>query len=215
LQKSTDQAEFALADWYHVGMTSPHAPVKERPGAVELIDEFVSSAYVFSMAVCGLLEQRALRELADAQITSSQLALLHLAGQFEDQTVNDLAAFLGVSSAAANQAVDCLARRKLLQRRAGEVALTEAGRALLNDYQSARKRRLARIFRQFPAAELRKAVGVLDRLAGAIVMQSGDPEEVCLQCSIYLRSRCLLQEVVRRSCALHQRKRHRPRGSQA
>ncbi len=196
-------------DWYYVGMTSPHAPVTEMPGAVELIDEFVNSACVFSTAVCGLLEQRVLRELDEAQVTSSQLTLLRLAGQFENQTVNDLAAFLGVSSAAASQAVDRLARHRLLQRRAGEVALTKAGRGLLKDYQSARRRRLSRIFRQFAPGELRKAVGVLDRLAGAIVMQSGDPEEVCLQCSIYLRNRCLLQEVVRRSCAFHQRKRRR------
>ena len=51
---------------------------------------------------------------------------------------------------------------------------------------------------------------VLDRLAGTIVMQSGDPEELCLQCSIYLRNRCLLQEVVRRSCAHHRRKSRKP-----
>lgn len=196
-------------------MTSPPAPVKEKPGAVELIEEFVSSASVFSMAVCGLLEQRVLRELADAQLTSSQFTLLRLAGQFQDQTVNDLAAFLGVSSATASQAVDCLARRKLLQRRAGAVTPTAAGRGLLNNYQSARRRRLARVFRQFPAAALRKTVDVLDQLAGAIMMQSGDPEEVCLQCSIYLRNRCLLQEVVRRSCARHQRKRRRRGISQA
>jgi len=187
-------------------MTSPRTPVKEKPGAVELIDEFVSSAHVFSMAVSDLLEQRVLRDLAEAQLTSSQLKALRLASQFQDQTVSDIAAFLGVSSAAASQAVDRLARRKLLERRAGELALTEAGRRLLDDYQSARKRRLARIFRQFPAPVLRKTVEVLDRLAGAIVMQSGDPEEVCLQCSIYLRNRCLLQEVVRRSCSHHQRK---------
>ena len=206
-EMGTKSAEcWPASDWYDVGMTSPHTPVKEKPGAVELIDEFVSSARVFSMAVSDLLEQRVLRDLAEAQLTSSQLKVLRLASQFQDQTVRDIAAFLGVSSAAARQAVDRLARRKLLERRAGELALTAAGRGLLDDYQSARKRRLARIFRQFPATELRRTAELLDRLASAIVMQSGDPDELCLQCSIYLRNRCLLQEVVRRSCAHHQRK---------
>ena len=206
-EMGTKSAEcWPASDWYDVGMTSPRKIVKETPGAVELLDEFVSSASVFSMAVSDLLEQRVLRDLAEAQLTSSQLKVLRLASQFQDQTVRDIAAFLGVSSAAARQAVDRLARRKLLERRAGELALTAAGRGLLDDYQSARKRRLARIFRQFPATELRRTAELLDRLASAIVMQSGDPEEVCLQCSIYLRNRCLLQEVVRRSCSHHQRK---------
>jgi len=197
-------------DWYDVCMSSPDPLVKEKSAAVELVEQFVASTHVFSMAVSDVLEQRVLRDLAEAQLTCSQLRVLRLVSQFPDQTVDDIAAFLGISSAAASQAVGRLARRKLLGRRAGELALTAAGRGLLDDYQSARKRRLGRIFRQFPAAELRKTAELLDRLAGAIVMQSGDPEELCLQCSIYLRNRCLLQEVVRRSCSHHQRKGRKP-----
>ncbi len=41
---------------------------------------------------------------------------------------------------------------------------------------------------------------VLDRLAAAIVNECADPEEICLQCGIYFKERCLVQDLIRRSC---------------
>jgi DNA-binding MarR family transcriptional regulator len=172
----------------------------------QLIGDFVGSAHVFALAVSHVMEQALLREVLGERLSSPQLKLLRLVSQFGDQTVSDVAAFLSLTSAAAGKAVDRLVRRGLLRRtkpevgqRASQLALTAAGRRLLKDYQTARTRKLERIFRQVPAAQLRQSAQLLDRLAACIVSHSASPEQLCLACSAYLRQRCLLQEVVRRS----------------
>jgi hypothetical protein len=46
---------------------------------------------------------------------------------------------------------------------------------------------------------------LLDRIAASIVTNTTNPEEVCLQCEVYLKERCLLQEVARRTCSYRRR----------
>jgi hypothetical protein len=40
----------------------------------------------------------------------------------------------------------------------------------------------------------------LDRLSANIVDQTANPQELCFQCGIYFREKCLLRELVRRTC---------------
>ena len=189
-------------------MTRPMPAEEDNPGGpmAQLIDDFVGSAHVFALAVSHVKEEGLRREVLGKRLSSSQLKLLRLVSQFDDQTVNDVAAFLGLTSAAAGKAVDRLVRRGLLRRtqaevgqRASQLALTAAGRRLLKDHQTARTRKLEKIFRQVPTAQLRQSTQLLDRLAACVVSHSASPQQLCLECSAYLRQRCLLQEVVRRS----------------
>jgi len=46
----------------------------------------------------------------------------------------------------------------------------------------------------------------LERMTKGIVHDSANPEEICLQCGIYLKKRCLVREAAEAQCSYQQRK---------
>jgi DNA-binding MarR family transcriptional regulator len=173
----------------------------------EPIQEFLGSAHVFASAVSDRLEQKLLGETAGGQLTFSQLKLLKVVSLTDAHTIGDVAAFLGVTSTAASKAVDKLVRCMLLRRTEGEadrrssqLSLTTPGRDLLTAYEAARNRKLQEIFGQCSLEQLRVTSELLDRLSAAIVDHTAKPEEICLQCGIYFREKCLLRECGQRTC---------------
>lgn len=181
-------------------------------GTARVVYDFLGSTHLFSKAVHELLEQKLLDRVTEEQVTASQITLLQLLMESESATVSDVAAFLGVSAAAASKAVDRLERRGLLQRiatasdrRTSDLRLTESGRALVKRYEEDKIRTLEKAFRQFPADELRAAAELLDRLATSLVNQSERPEAICLQCYMYNRKDCLVRATTRRTCLYNQR----------
>jgi len=172
-----------------------------------LLQDFLGSAHIFASAMQQVLETKLLREVAGSRLSSTQLKLLKLIAAKGRQTVGGVAAFLGVSQPAASQAVDRLVRGKWLRRAAGEadrrsirLSLTPAGRRLLADYDSARMRKLLKVIDGLSPARLRATAALLDCVAARIVNHTANPEEVCLQCGIYFRERCLLRESTGRQC---------------
>jgi DNA-binding MarR family transcriptional regulator len=172
-----------------------------------MIHDFLGSAHIFASAVNEVVEKRLLQELAGKQLSLSQFKLLKMVALTGAQTITDVGLFLGVSNAAASKAVDKLVRRKLLRRAEGQpdrreirLSLTESSRRLLLAYEARKERKLARIFRQYSAKDLRRAATLLDRLSAGLVNHHAHPEEICLQCGIYFRDRCLVRQLVKRNC---------------
>jgi len=170
-------------------------------------NDFLGSAHVFATAVGDVMEEKLLHEVAGKRASLTQLKLLTLVARTDTHTIGDVAAFLGVSKAAAGQTVEKLVRRRWLRRRvektdrrAAKVSLTESGQHLLAAYESARNQKLAKVFRGFSDKELRHMADLLDRVSTEIVNHSAKPEEICLQCGIYFRERCLLRNVMGRTC---------------
>jgi DNA-binding MarR family transcriptional regulator len=190
----------------------------------QLINELLGSANVFVSALSGVMEQRLLADIAGKQLTLSQLKVLKLLDLTDARNIGDVAAFLGVSNAAASKTVDRLVRRKYLHRaqgradrRSSELSLAEAGRKLLKRYEAAKNRKLSEAFADTDPAELERTAGFLERLTRGIVTHSGNADEICLQCGIYLQKRCLVREVTRSECSYQQRANRRPsnhRGAQ-
>ncbi len=119
----------------------------------QLVNELLGSAHLFVSAVSGVMEQKLLSEIAGKQLTLSQLKVLKLLDLTEAHNVGDVAAFLGVSNAAASKAVDRLVRRKYLRRtegradrRSSDLSLAAAGRSVLKRYETAKDRKLAEMF---------------------------------------------------------------------
>jgi DNA-binding MarR family transcriptional regulator len=173
----------------------------------DLSNEFLSSARVFAWSVREVIERTVLREIAGDKLSFSQLKLLYLVGHTDTLNIGDAAAFLGVTCGAASKAVDKLVRRRLLRRvapaedrRSFRLSLTETSRKLMEAYQTARDYRTKLALSQFPLDELRRTSELLDRLAGAIVSGSADPDAVCMQCEIYFREHCRFGEYGRRNC---------------
>jgi len=180
----------------------------------QLVNELLGSAHLFVSAVSGVMEQQLLTEIAGKHLTISQLKILKLLDLTEAHNVGDVAAFLGVSDAAASKSVDRLVRRKYLRRtegrtdrRSSDLSLAVAGRTVLKRYEAAKDRKLAAMFGNLDADELQHTASFLERLTKGIVHDSANPEEICLQCGIYLnKKRCLVREAGQPDCHYQRRK---------
>ena len=179
----------------------------------DLINDFLGSTHVFASSVNDVIEERLLREVGPPQLTFSQFKLLKLVALTDAQTIGDVAAFLRVSNAAASKAVDKLVRQGLLvreeaqsDRRAIQLSLTASSRKVLAAYNAAKDRKLASVFRQFSAQDLQRTADLLDRLTAGIVDHTAREEEICLQCGIYYRKKCLVRQLVRRNCIYHRQR---------
>jgi DNA-binding MarR family transcriptional regulator len=186
--------------------------------SADLSNEFLSSARVFAWSVREVIERTVLREVAGDRLTFSQLKLLYLVAHTDALNIGDAAAFLGVTCGAASRAVDKLVHRRLLRRvapaedrRSFRLSLTETSRKLMEAYQAARDHRTKLALQQFPADELKRTAELLDRLAGAIVSSSANPNATCMQCEIYYRERCRFSEYGQRNCFYEHHKVREPR----
>jgi DNA-binding MarR family transcriptional regulator len=194
-------------------MEKPSTPAEG--GKADLMNDFLGSAQIFAMAMGQVIEEELWREAADSQLTVSQLKLLKLINLPGGHTISDVAAFMGVSKAAASKAADKLARRMLLRRAEGEedrrtiyLSITSGGTRLLDAYNTATRKKLTEVFGQFSRDELQQVVDLLNRLSTQIVNQSARPEELCVQCGIHYRETCLVRQRLGREC-LYQRQRER------
>jgi len=179
----------------------------------ELLNDFLGSTHVFASSVNDVIEERLLREVGPPQLTFSQFKLLKLVALTDAQTIGDVAAFLRVSNAAASKAVDKLVRQGLLvreeaqsDRRAIQLSLTASSRKVLAAYNAAKDRKLASVFREYSAEDLQRTAELLDRLTAGIVDHTAREEEICLQCGIYYRKKCLVRQLVRRNCIYHRQR---------
>jgi DNA-binding MarR family transcriptional regulator len=178
----------------------------------EILNDFVGSAHIFASAVNDLMEMQLCREVGQ-DLSFSQLKLLKLVSIKDADTISDVAAFLGVSNTAAGKAVDKLVRRDLVHRteapadrRAFRLSLTEEGRRILTGYDAAKSRVLEEVIGQFPPEELIRAANLLDRLSLGIVNLTASEGELCLQCGIYFREKCLMRNQQIRTCFWHRQR---------
>jgi DNA-binding MarR family transcriptional regulator len=185
----------------------------DRPDQEQIINELLGDAHVFVAAVSGVMENALLSQVAGKHLTLSQLKILKLIDVTDAHHVGDVAAFLGVSDAAASKAVDRLVRQKYLRRavapsdrRSSELSLAAAGRKLLTQFETAKKRKLAKLFGDLDPEQVRRTSEFLERLTKGIVNTTANPEEICLQCGIYLKRRCLVREAARADCQYHKRR---------
>ena len=169
--------------------------------------DFLGSVHGLATAVGDVIEKSLLQSVAGKKLSFAQFTILKLVALRDSQTIRDVATFLRVSDAAASKTVDKLVRLGLLRRVEGEVdrravrlLLTSASRRLLAAYDAAQKPKLASVFRGLPGAELGRTAQFLDRLSAEIIDHGSRPEEVCRQCGIYFRERCLVQQLVGRRC---------------
>jgi DNA-binding MarR family transcriptional regulator len=183
-------------------------------GAAKLspIQGFVGSAHLFSSALTDVLQTRLLQESGGKSLSVANLKLLQLLAIARTQTVGDLAAFLGVSNAAASKMVERLVQAGWLSRSAGitdrrsaDVALTAQAERLLAQYQRRRRQKLAKVFGGASHAQLRALTKLMDTITVRIVNHSARAENICLHCGIYFRDKCLVRDLGGKDCFYRQR----------
>jgi DNA-binding MarR family transcriptional regulator len=183
-----------------------------------IINDFLASMHIFSSAIGELMATHLEDELG-GELTIPQLKLLKLIARTETESISEIAAFLGVSNAAASKAVDRLARRGLVERveskddrRATRLSLTVKGTFLLKRYEDVQNRVLEGLFRQFMPQDFIQTAELLDQLSADLVDQETGPQELCFRCGIYFRDKCVLRDVNRRNCYCNLRKRQKGKG---
>jgi len=183
-----------------------------RTARVGRIQEFVGSAHLFSSALTDVLQNRLLHEAGAVGLSFSQLKLLQLLAIAETQTVGELAAFLGVSNAAASKTVEKLVQQGWVSRataesdrRTANVTLTPRARRLLATYEQKRREKLNKVFEKTSAQELRKLARLMDRVTVGIVNHNAKPEDICLHCGIYFRDKCLVRDLGELNCLYRRR----------
>lgn len=185
--------------------------------ANRVLMDLLGSAHVFASALTNVLERKLVQQLSENRLTSTQIKVLQLVSRTETHSVGDVAVFLDVSGAAASKTVDKLVRGGWLRRieakpdrRATELFLTRLGEKLLKAYDSARLRSMTSICRELQSGDLTELSKRLDSLSARIVKHVVRSEDICLQCGIHLRERCILHEESGTVCAY---RRNRNRGN--
>lgn len=170
--------------------------------------DLLGSAHVFASALTNVLEQKLVGQLAAGLLSPAQIKVLQLIARTETHSVGDVAVFLDVSDAAASKTVEKLVRRGWIRRieakpdrRATELFLTGSGKKLLKAYDAARLRSISAICRDMPNPEILDLAKRLDVLSAAIVRHVVRSEDICLQCGIHLRERCVIREESGAVCA--------------
>jgi len=180
-----------------------------RAETLEAINDLLASATIFTTASSEVLAA-ALEGVADHRLTFTQLKLLRLVDRQGHLTVGDVAAFLGISNAAASKAVDRLVRGGLLgraeapgDRRATEVSVTAEGRALLQQFDERSSAALLKLLSGVAVPQLRDITGGLDRLSVSLIGGSRERKSLCFRCGLYFRDDCLLRTSSDDRCYLH------------
>lgn len=176
---------------------------------IERIQQVMGASHIFCTTVNEMLE-RSLEEASDEQLVLSQVKLLLLIARPEQRfKVTDVAEFLGVTNAAASRAIDRLVQRGLIDRsvsledrRAVDLSLTAASRALLDRFTEIRNRELLRVLGDFPKDKLEQAAELLDELSVRLAELETEEEERCLRCGIHFRDGCVMRDVLGRECVV-------------
>ncbi len=175
--------------------------------------DFLGSAHVFTSALTDVMERKVVDQVSDGELTFEQVKVLQLLAKPDGHNVSDVAAFMRVSNAAASKSIEKLVRMKLLQRsegktdrRAAHLFLTDAGQRLLTKYGFLRLRAFTRITEGIPREDIQNLSRTLDKLSARIVSQILGSNNVCLQCGIHLRERCVLNEETGGLCTYRRRR---------
>jgi len=182
----------------------------EAEERIALIRQVMGASHVFCSTVSELLE-RTLSGATEEPLALSQVKLLLVIAQPRQRfKVTDVAEFLGVTNAAASRSIDRLVQRGLVDRtvsqedrRAVDLTLTEAGKALLDRFTEARNAELLELLGDYPEEKLRQVARLLDELS-VLLLNPGPGEERCLRCGVHLRTGCVLRDVLGRECTVSQ-----------
>ncbi|HEY5609987.1 MAG TPA: MarR family transcriptional regulator, partial [Thermoanaerobaculia bacterium] len=163
----------------------------------------VRFAHIFSSAVREILEQQLFHEVSGNGLTLSQFHLLEFIalGDKRHQML-DVAAFLGVSTAAATKNVDKLQRLGLVNRkpfpgdrRVTLLSLSRKGRRVVEQYAEVEQKKLATVLHRFRSAELTTLARLLERCSIELVRAGGDAHAVCLRCAGHFDEECSIRHL--------------------
>lgn len=177
--------------------------------------QLLGAARILSLAVQETVESKLQTELAGDRLSRSQWKLLEIFATTEVGNVTEVAAYQGVSTAAASKAVDRLVRLNLVERAEDHedrrhicLSLSAEGRALSAEYKRRLDQRLAELFGSVRPDGLLQLATDLDHLSAEVLRGAGGSNQVCVQCGLHEHDGCLMDNSLNRTCQFHSV--HRP-----
>jgi len=162
----------------------------------ELLSHAELVAGVFLQAMYTSISENLLEELAESDLTYSQMQALRYLSTHKRVTVGDLAEGLNISYPSATNMVHRLEKKSLIRRVANPrdrrqvgLILTDAGREMIQRLDQERRQRFASVLAQMEPSE-RSAFIRAGVEAGIL-----KPMEVCLQCGASADPNCPLVEM--------------------
>lgn len=170
----------------------------------------LGAARMLSLAIQEALEEKLHAELAGERLSPSQWRLLEIFATTTVGNVTEVAAYLGVSTAAASKAVDRLVRLELLDRavdtqdrRHVRLSLSPEGEALASAFLRRLNSRLNELVGDAGNGNLAEIRHALDRITARVINVAGNPAEICVQCGLNARENCLAVDILHRDCSFH------------
>lgn len=169
----------------------------------ELLNHAELVAQVFLQAMYTSIGEKLLEELAESDLTYSQLQALRYLHTHRRVTVGDLAEGLNISYPSATNMVHRLEKKALIRRVANPrdrrqvgLTLTDAGREIIQRVDHERRQRFATVLAHMGQAERHAFINGLSAFIRAGV-KSGTLKamEVCLQCGSSADPNCPLVEM--------------------
>ena len=190
-----------------VHVVAPRTTGEHRPSTAAGL---LGSARMLSLAIQETVESKLQTELAGDRLSRSQWKLLEIFTTTTVGNVTEVAAYLGVSTAAASKAVDRLVRLNLLERtidtldrRHVRLALSPEGERLARAFLDGLHVRLQGLLGESGTSDLAEIRCLLDQLTARVLNAVGNPSGICLQCGLNAREACLVDEILRRDCLFH------------
>ncbi|MDZ7637866.1 MAG: MarR family transcriptional regulator [Bryobacterales bacterium] len=172
--------------------------------------QLLGAARILCLAVQETVESKLQQDLAGDRLSHSQWKLLEIFATTAVGNVTEVAAYQGVSTAAASKAVDRLVRLNLLaraedpsDRRHIRLSLTVEGRTLTAEYLERLNRKLAEIFASADAGPLAPLREALDKLTASVLGAASNASQICVQCGLNGRESCLMEDAFARECLFH------------
>ncbi|MFN7016953.1 MAG: MarR family winged helix-turn-helix transcriptional regulator [Fimbriimonadales bacterium] len=169
----------------------------------ELLNHAELVAQVFLQAMYTSIGEKLLEELAESDLTYSQMQALRYLHTHRRVTVGDLAEGLNISYPSATNMVHRLEKKALIRRVANPrdrrqvgLMLTDAGRAIIERVDHERRQRFAAVLAGMSQAERQAFINGLSAFIRAGV-ETGTLKavDVCLQCGASADPNCPLVEM--------------------
>lgn len=169
----------------------------------ELLNHADLVAQVFLQAMYTSVGERLLEELAESDLTYSQMQALRYLHTHRRVTVGDLAEGLKISYPSATNMVHRLAKKGLIRRVANPrdrrqvgLMLTDEGRQLIEQVDAERRQRFARVLASMEPAERHAFINGLSAFIRAgVSAEILNAFDVCLHCGVSADPTCPLVEL--------------------
>lgn len=159
-------------------------------------DRLLRSMHIFAAVVREVMEVKALERASSLPLTRHQILLLKLLAHDGRHRIGEVAAYLGVSPAAATKNIDKLEELGLVlrasarrDRRAKVLTVSTAGRELVAACEKQEAERLEPVLAAFEGEELAALGRQIERLALTLLRDEWAAPH-CLRCSGYFIERC-------------------------